>query len=33
MMDGSARPVSDGISLQTWRALSTRAGAEVLAEY
>ncbi|MBI3838202.1 MAG: DUF1559 domain-containing protein [Planctomycetia bacterium] len=30
MMDGSVRSVDDGIELQVWRALSTRAGGEVL---
>ncbi len=30
-MDGSARPLSDHIDLATWRALSTRAGREVVA--
>lgn len=33
LMDGSARSVSSAISLQTWRALGTRAGDEVASDY
>ena len=32
MMDGSARSVGDSISLETWRALGTRAGGELISE-
>ena len=32
MMDGSVRGVTDSIELQTWRAMSTRAGGEVIRE-
>jgi prepilin-type processing-associated H-X9-DG protein len=30
LMDGSARFVKSSISMQTWRALGTRAGGEVI---
>jgi prepilin-type N-terminal cleavage/methylation domain-containing protein/prepilin-type processing-associated H-X9-DG protein len=33
LMDGSARSVSSSISMQTWRALGTRAGGEVAPDY
>lgn len=33
LMDGAVRTVSNGISLQNWQALSTRAGGEVLGDY
>lgn len=33
LMDGSARTVNDSIALQTWRALGTRTGGEVVPEY
>jgi hypothetical protein len=33
LMDGSVRSVSNNISLDTWRALGTRAGGEVVADY
>lgn len=33
LMDGSARSVSSAVNLQTWRALGTRAGGEVVADY
>lgn len=33
MLDASARSVASSIALQTWRALGTRAGGEVLSEY
>jgi prepilin-type N-terminal cleavage/methylation domain-containing protein len=33
LMDGSARPVSDSISLATWRALGTRQGGEVVGDF
>jgi prepilin-type processing-associated H-X9-DG protein len=33
LMDGSVRSVSSGIAPATWRALGTRAGGEVLADY
>ena len=31
--DGSVRFVQDGIQLQTWRSLSTRATGEVIGDY
>jgi len=33
LMDGSVRAVRDSITLQTWRALGTRAGGEVVGDY
>jgi hypothetical protein len=30
MMDGSTRFVTNALTLQTWRALGTRAGGEVI---
>ena len=33
LMDGSTRPVSDSISLPTWRALVSRAGGDVVGDY
>jgi prepilin-type N-terminal cleavage/methylation domain-containing protein len=33
LMDGSARSVMDSISLDVWRALGTRSGGEVVADY
>ncbi|NNJ25520.1 DUF1559 domain-containing protein [Alienimonas chondri] len=33
MMDGSARFVSDSVKLEVWRAVSTRAGGEVVDEF
>ena len=33
LMDGSVRSVSNSISVQTWQALSTRAGGEVVGDY
>jgi hypothetical protein len=33
IMDGSARSVNSAIPLSTWRALSTRAGGEVVPEF
>jgi len=30
LMDGSSRPVTNSISLATWRALGTRAGNDAL---
>lgn len=33
LADGSTRFVQDGIALQTWRALATRSGGEILADY
>jgi prepilin-type N-terminal cleavage/methylation domain-containing protein len=33
LMDGSARPVQNGISLSVWRALGSRAGGEIVGEY
>ena len=29
LMDGSARPITDAVTLDVWRALSTRAGSEI----
>jgi prepilin-type N-terminal cleavage/methylation domain-containing protein len=33
LLDGSARPIQNGIGLDVWRALGTRAGEEVPGEY
>lgn len=33
LMDGSCRPVSPGIVIDTWRALGTRSGGEIVMEY
>jgi prepilin-type N-terminal cleavage/methylation domain-containing protein/prepilin-type processing-associated H-X9-DG protein len=33
LCDGSVRPVANGIDLQVWRALSTRAGGEVVSDF
>ncbi len=33
LMDGSVRPVQNGVSLGVWRALGTRAGGEVVGDY
>jgi prepilin-type N-terminal cleavage/methylation domain-containing protein len=33
LMDGSVRSVANGIAAQTWQALGTRAGGEVVGEY
>ena len=33
LMDGSARFVSKGISLTTWRGLGTRSGGEVIGDF
>jgi prepilin-type N-terminal cleavage/methylation domain-containing protein len=33
LVDGSARPVHDAISVATWQALGTRAGSEVVGDY
>jgi len=33
LMDGSARGISENISLETWRSLSTRTGSEVVGEF
>ncbi|VTS05109.1 DUF1559 domain-containing protein [Tuwongella immobilis] len=33
MMDGSVRSMRDNITLQTWRALGTRSGGEVVSDY
>ena len=33
LMDGSVRSVRDGVALDVWRALGTRAGGEVVANY
>jgi hypothetical protein len=33
LMDGSVRFISNSIKLETWRALGTRAGGEVVGEY
>ncbi len=33
LMDGSVRSVKNGIALQVWRALGTRAGGEVIGDY
>jgi prepilin-type N-terminal cleavage/methylation domain-containing protein len=33
LCDGSVRFVRDGVALETWRALSTRAGGEVVGDY
>jgi len=33
LADGSVRFIQDSISLQTWRALGTRAGGEVVGDY
>ncbi len=33
LVDGSVRPVADSIRLDVWRALSTRAGGEVIPKY
>jgi hypothetical protein len=33
MLDGSCRSVNSSIAPATWRALSTRAGGEVIGDY
>ena len=33
IMDGSCRSVSSSVSMQTWRALGTRNGGEVVSDY
>jgi hypothetical protein len=33
MCDGSVRFVQDSVSIQTWRALATRNGSEVLGDF
>lgn len=33
MMDGSVRSIANGLSLQTWRALGTRSGGEIVEDF